>query len=108
MPAYLGYEAEQHGKARRRVLSLDVYPDLVEKAAALAVWDEYALGQDGGASDANTTLAAIPPEIRAIGEKRVLGIKLTPTERKQLQRFRQGTYTGRRGRPKMSHKRTRL
>jgi len=100
MPAYIGYEAERHGEAWQRVLSLDVYPDLAEEAMAWAVWDRYAFDRDDEASDRSTQHETVPPEIRAIGEKRLLGIVLTPIERKRLQRFRDGTYTGRRGRPK--------
>lgn len=100
MPAYLGYETERHGEARRRVLSLDVYPDLLEDGKALACWDEYALDHEEERVVPPIALEAIPTEIRAIGEKRLLGLQLTPAEWKRLQRFRAGTYTGRVGRPK--------
>jgi len=103
MPAYIGYEAERHGEAWQRVLSLDVYPDLAEEAMAWAVWDRYAFERADEVQDRSIQLDTIPQEIRAIGEKRLLGIVLTPTERKRLQRFRAGTYTGRRGRPKKCH-----
>ena len=100
MAAAIGYEAEQHGKARQRVLSLDVYFGLDEHGMAWATWDEYVFDQEDEAQDDHIQRQVIPEEIRAIGEKRLLGLNLTAVERKRLQRFRDGTYTGQRGRPK--------
>jgi hypothetical protein len=94
---------ERHGGAWHRVKSLDVYPDLAEKGRAWAVWDEYPFEHDDEGPDLNPRLDTIPHEIRAIGEKRRLGVALTPAERKKLQRFREGRYTGQRGRPKKCH-----
>ncbi len=100
MAVTIGYEAEQHGKARQRVLSLDAYPGLDEHSVAWATWDAYAFDQHDEPTAVNARLEAIPQEIRAIGQKRLLGLALTDAEWKRLQRFRAGTYTGRRGRPR--------
>jgi len=85
------------------VLSLDAYPDLAEKGQAWATSDEYTFDREDDVPALSPRLHGIPAEIRAIGQKRVLGILLTPAERKKLQRFRDGTYTGQQGRPKKCH-----
>ena len=64
------------------------------------MWDDYSGDLDAEEPSATPDLSGLPDEIRAIGEKRRDGAALTATERKRLERFRDGTYTGQRGRPR--------
>lgn len=99
LPAWIGDEAERHGGQRYRVLSLDVYPNLDEKSGVWAVWDCYACEGDDADAD-ETSRARLPDAIRTIAEKRAAGVALSNAERKALERYRDGSYTGQIGRPR--------